>query len=150
MNKSLQPKYSYDDLLDAVEVQMHKNGIVNIPIVHQFTPGLYTRSMVDVPPDTYLLSHIHNTEHQFIMSKGQIVIYSQEGAMVLFQSPYLGITDPGTRRLAKTTDYVTWTSIHATDIYPKDESQEAFDEAVRLVEIELYEKHNNIFLIKAA
>lgn len=139
---------TYDTLLDAVEVQMRQNGLVEVPIVHVFSKGLYTRSMVDVPPDTYLLSHIHNSQHQFILSKGQIVVYTEQGGMVFLQSPYLGVTEPGTRRFAKTTDCVTWTSIHATDIGPKDDSKEAFDDAVRLVESELYEKHENIFLIK--
>lgn len=145
--QTLQKNITYDELLDAVEVEMHKQGLVDITIIHMFTPGLYTRSMVDVPPGTYLLSHIHKTEHQFIMSKGQIVIYTEDEGMKIISAPYLNKTRPGTRRFAQAYDHVTWTSIHATDIQPKDDSVEAFEEAVRLVEAELFEKHQNIFLI---
>jgi hypothetical protein len=147
--ETLQKTITYDELLDAVEVQMHMYGVVDIPVIHTFTPGLYTRSMVDVPPGTYLLSYNHTTEHQFIMSKGQIVIYTKEEGMKLISAPYLGKTYPDTRRLAKTYDYVTWTSIHATSIYPASDSEEDFDFAVKQVEEEIFEKRENIFLIKA-
>ena len=146
-NKDIQ--ITYDTLLDAVEARMSELGTVDIPVVHVFSPGLYTRSMVDVPPDTYLVSYIHKTPHQFIMSKGKIVVYTEKEGMVILQAPYLNLTEAGTRRFAKTMDYVTWTSIHATNIQPKDDSKEAFDEAVRLVEEELFEKRENVFLFKA-
>lgn len=126
---------------------MSVNGLVDVPIVHRFTPGLYTRSMVDVPAGTYLLSYIHKDPHQFIMSKGKIVIYTQEG-MKLIVAPFLGETMPGTRRLAKVIEPVTWTSVHATTIQPKTNTKKSFNTAVKLVEGELYEKHQNIFLIK--
>lgn len=147
--EAIQRTITYDELLDAVELQMHNHGVVDIPITHVFTPGLYTRSMVDVPPGTYLLSYNHITEHQFIMSKGQIVIYTKEEGMKLVVAPYLGKTYPDTRRLAKTYDYVTWTSIHPTHIYPASDSQDDIDFAVKQVEEEIFEHRENIYLIKA-
>ncbi len=143
-----QLQISYDEFLDAVELQMHECGLVHIEPVHEFTPGLYTRSIVDIPANTWLLSHIHKTEHQFIMSKGTIVIFTNDGNMNLYGAPFLGKTMPGTRRLALTADTVTWTSIHATKVYPKNKSKRAFKEAVKAVEAELYANHENIFLIK--
>lgn len=148
METTLQP-VSYDDLLDDIEVQMHENGLVEVPIVHEFTPGLYTRSMVNVPPNTWLLSLTHKQEHQFIMSKGKIIIFTKEDGMKLVVAPYLGKTLPATRRFARTVDFVTWTSIHATNIQPRNKSKKAFNEAVNLVEAELYEKRENLLLIKA-
>lgn len=138
---------SYNALLDAVELQMHTNGLVDVPIVHRFSPGVYTRSMVDVPVGTYLLSHTHRDAHQFIMSKGKIVIYTRKGMKVL-SAPYIGDTESGTRRFAKVLEPVTWTSIHATSIAPENKSPKAIEKAIKLVEAELYEKHQNIFLVK--
>jgi hypothetical protein len=141
---------SYDELLDAVELQMHLNGLVQIKPISIFTPGLYTRTIV-IPPDTYLLSHIHKTEHQFFLSKGEIVIYNREDdgklTMTQYGGPWIDITYPNTRRFAKTLTETVWTSIHATNILPEDNSEKALIQAEILVEKELYEKRENIFLI---
>jgi|SRR5579863_2489474 len=144
----LQPKITYDDFLDAVELQMHIHGTLHIEPHHAFTPGLYTRSIVNIPPNVWLLSHVHKTEHQFILSKGNLVIFSKDGQMKLYGAPYIGKTRSGTRRLALTTSYVTWTSIHATSIYPKNKTKKALNEAIKEVEAELFANHENVFLIK--
>lgn len=147
--ETLQKNITYDELLDAVEVQMHENGLVKVKIIHEFTPGLYTRSMVNVPPNTWLLSLIHKQEHQFIMSKGKIIVFTEEDGMKMIVAPFLGKTMPDTRRFARTADYVTWTSIHPTPIQPKNKSKKAIKEAIKLVESELYENRENLLLIKA-
>ena len=147
--EQIQPTpYDYNEMLDIVECLMREHGTVEIEPISVFTPGLYTRSII-VPPDTYLLSYTHNTDHQFIMSEGEIVIYTEDAGMVLMGGPYLGKTLKGTRRFAKTLSKVVWTSIHATDIQPKNGSKIAMRDAVKCVEAELFLKRENIFLIKA-
>lgn len=148
MEALIQTHEDYNELLDAVEFMMHEHGLVEIEPFHAFTPGLYTRT-IKVPADTFLLSNIHKTEHQFIMSCGKIVIYTEDNGIIFYEAPFLGITMSGTRRLAKTVMPTTWTSIHATNIYPRNNSKGALREAIRLVEAELYDKHENLFLINS-
>src|ERR1700761_1730516 len=89
--------YSYDDVLDRVEYLMLKSPeSVKLKTEHVFTPGLYSRT-IKIPADTYLISYEHLTEHQFVMSSGEIVIYDKKG-MIFINGPYLGKTQAGTRR----------------------------------------------------
>ena len=148
MEETLQLAFDYHLTLDAIEYLMKEMGSVDIPHSGVFSPGMYTRSII-VPPDYYLLSYIHKTKHQFILSYGKIVIYTPDEGMVFIHGPYLGMTEAGTQRFAKTLSLIAWTTIHPTSIQPADDSEEAFKEAEKLVEAELFETHENIFLIKA-
>lgn len=147
MELEVQEQFDYNTALDAAEMLMRKHGVLEIKPIHVFSPGFYTRSII-VPPNTYLLSHVHKTEHQYIMSAGEIIIYTEDGGMMLYSGPYLGKTYAGTRRFALTLSKVTWTSIYATDIQPKNKTKKAFSDAVKSVEQELFENHLNTFLIK--
>lgn len=139
--------YNYHDVLDAVEYLMLKHpDPVKVKTDHVFTPGLYSRT-IKVPADTYLISFEHKTEHQFLMSSGQIVIYDENG-MVFLQGPFLGKTTAGNRRFAKSITEVVWTTFHATDIYPSNNSKDSVSAAIEAVETELYNKKENIYLIK--
>ena len=131
--------YNYNEMLNALEKEMHKAGVVDIEAHSFFTPGLYTRSVI-IPPNMYVLSHLHNTEHQFIMSTGEIIIYTENDGMIYIKAPYIGKTSSNTRRLAKTLTEVTWTSLHATNIHPNSESEDDIRIAIERVESELYTK----------
>lgn len=148
MEAQVQPIFDYNETLATVEILMREHGTIEVETIHEFSPGIYTRSII-VPPNVYLLSYVHKTEHQFIMSEGHIVIYTPDAGMVLMGGPYLGKTYPGNQRFALTLSKVTWTSIHATDIQPKNNSKRAKDAAIKLVEKELFQKNENLLLIKS-
>lgn len=149
MEAQLQPHFDYNELLGTVEALMREHGTVEVETIHEFSPGIYTRSII-VPPNVYLLSYIHKTEHQFIMSEGEIVIYTPDLGMLLMGGPYLGKTYPGNQRFALTLSKVTWTSIHATSVQPKNHSKKAKEIAIKRVEKELFQKNENVFLIKSS
>lgn len=85
------------------------------PTVHRFTPGLYSRTIY-MPAGQIITSKIHKTEHQFIVSAGRCVVYT-EGVddWVTITAPFVGTTKPGTRRLLAIIADTIWTTFHPTD-----------------------------------
>ena len=85
-----------------------------MPLVHRFTPWLYARE-ITMPAGTLLTSHIHNTEHPFVISKGDISVWTKQTGIVRYKAPYTGVTTPGTRRLLFAHEDTVWTTFHVTD-----------------------------------
>jgi hypothetical protein len=136
---------SIDDKIDELESYMMDYPPVNCPLDHIFTPGLYTRTIF-MPAGSLITSLIHKTEHQFIISAGIVLVKIREGEWQRLAAPYIGVTKPGTRRILYIEVDCLWTTCHATDIQPKDESEEAIAEAVALIEANIIEPHENKLL----
>lgn len=87
---------------------------VEMPVTHRFTPGMYIREIF-IPAGTLLTSAIHKTEHPFVISKGRIAVISENEGRVIYEAPFTGITQPGTRRVLHAETDTIWTTFHATD-----------------------------------
>lgn len=111
---------SYDDALDQVESEMHERGLVDIETSGFLCNGLYVRTVL-IPAGTYLTSKLHNTDHPFILSAGEIIIYTEDGGEQHLKSPFIDITPKGTRRFAKAVTDCLWTTIHRTDHTTEEE-----------------------------
>ena len=118
---------------------------VDCHLSHVFTPSLYTRTIV-MPAGTLITSLIHKTRHQFFILAGTALVKVNEGEWERLSAPYVGITEPGTRRVLYIEETCVWTTAHSIDIQPADDSQEALEEAVRLVEERIIEPHENKLL----
>lgn len=134
-----------DDKIDELELAMQDYEPVDCPLTHVFTPSLYTRTII-MPADALIVSMIHRTRHQFIISAGVVKVKIKEGEWDTIRAPYVGITEPGTRRILYIEEPCVWTTCHATDIQPADESEESIEEAVRQIEAEILEPHENKLL----
>lgn len=83
-------------------------------LIHTFTPGLYSRTIVMAPGCIYT-SKIHKTEHQFVVLRGLCSVKNVlTGEWEHVQAPYLGITKPGSRRVLVIHEETTWTTFHPT------------------------------------
>ena len=102
--------------ISAALPDLKKLPQVDCPLVHRFTPGLYTREIF-MPAGTLIVSKIHKTEHQFIIVKGKVSVFIEgEGDGVkTFTAPHVGITKAGTRRVLLIHDDCAWLTAHATD-----------------------------------
>ena len=116
---------NYDEMLDKVESQMHEIGCTEFDTTGFLVNGLYVRT-VFIPAGSYLTSLVHKTDHPFILSAGEIIIYTQEGERHL-QAPFIDVTPAGTRRFAKAVTDCLWTTIHRTD---KATEKEIMEETV--------------------
>lgn len=124
---------SYDEMLDKVEAQMHEIGCTDFETTGFFCGGLYVRT-VFVPAGSFLTSMIHKVEHPYILSEGQLTMFTQEGEQII-KSPHINITLAGTRRFARADTDVLFTTVHRTDKTTEVE-----------VEAEVVEKRNNRLL----
>lgn len=107
------PLVDHHAKIDALEQLMMSVPAVECPVFHRFTKGLYTREY-HARAGTIQTSKIHRTEHQFILSKGRVTVWSDEGQVTL-EAPYHGVTKPGTRRVLFVHEDIIWTTFHATE-----------------------------------
>ena len=103
---------------------------IESPITNIFTPGLYART-VFFPAGSIGTSVTHNTRHPFIISSGEADVISPDG-VTTYIAPYMGITEPGTKRLIYAKKDVTWTTFHANPDNITDP-----DEIMKMISLEL-------------
>lgn len=116
--------------LDRLEEAMLQGApVVNLPLVHRFTHGLYIREIF-MPAGTLLTSKIHKTQHPFVILKGKVSVLIPGEDVAHLEAPHFGITQPGTRRLLYIHEDTTWLTFHPN---PEDvEDLEQIEE--RLIE----------------
>jgi hypothetical protein len=105
---------SKNELLDDLEVALAQLPRVELPVIHRFTKGMYIRE-IQIPAGTMLTSMTHKTQHPFVISKGSIMVTSDNEGGVVYEAPYTGITEPNTRRALHAITDVVWTTFHVTD-----------------------------------
>lgn len=135
---------SIHDKIDELESKMIEYPFVECPLVHRFTPGMYIREIF-MPAGSMVTSMIHKTEHPFVVSMGIVNVLINEEVQTI-EAPYCGITKPGTRRVLYCVTDVVWTTFHAIDIKPEDNSEKAVLKAVQLIESLIIEPHENPLL----
>ena len=110
-----QDYYKANEVLDILQVLMEDEPQVDCPLVHTFTTGLYTRQ-INMTRDTYIVSKIHKTQHQFIVSQGVVDVFNViDGTCERIIAPYSGVTEAGTRRFLYICEDAIWTTVHSTD-----------------------------------
>lgn len=118
---------------------------VSCPLTHRFVPGMYIREIF-MPKGAIVTSQIHRSTHPFFILKGKVSVFSENDGEQFLTAPYTGITTPNTKRVIKVHADTVWVTCHATDIQPKDDSEEAMLEAVNLIGEQIIEPHINEYL----
>lgn len=109
--------------LDQIEAAMEavpEQSRERLPLRHIFTPGLYTRECF-IPKGTMTSTRIHLKEHPFVVLKGTASVWSDEDGWRKVSGPYLGVTQPGTRRLIFAHEDTVWVTFHVSDETSADE-----------------------------
>lgn len=100
---------------------MFQEQQVICPTKSLFTPGMYIRNVL-IPRNTFLTTEIHKTEHPFALMSGSVSVYNVDTDEVeRIEAPYIGITTPGTRRVAYAHEDSIWVTFHATDLTDVEE-----------------------------
>jgi len=135
-----------NDRIDELEAIMLENfPVVDCPVVHSFTPGLYIRKIF-MPAGVTVTSMIHKTIHPFCVMQGKVTVYSEKDGVQEIEAPYDGVTYPGTRRILRVHENTVWVTFHPTEIKPKDDSDESISEAVDLICKEIIDLRPNHLL----
>lgn len=87
---------------------------VKMPLYHLFGPGWYARSIF-IPADTIATTLIHRQEHPFVVSLGNVSVWTDEDRWEHLFAPHIGVTKPGTRRLLYAHTDVIWHTFHVTN-----------------------------------
>lgn len=102
--------------VDKLEQLMLNEEQVICPVKDLFTPGLYTRSLF-IPAGTFLTTEIHKTEHPFVLMSGRISVLNVDtDETTHLEGPHIGVTSPGTRRIAHAETDCIWITFHATEL----------------------------------
>lgn len=141
-----------NDFIDTVEYvminEMVESGefvLIQAPLKHEFTDGMYTRT-IKMPAQSRFTSVIHKFTHPFFVLTGKVAVFSENDGAQLIVAPYRGITKPGTRRVLHVIEETVWSTVHRTDIVPEDDSDEAIEKAADLVMDEITEPYENKLL----
>lgn len=103
-----------DEALDFLEMKMSElpEQLIDCPLDHTFTPGLYARTIY-MPQNTIIVSRVHKTMHQFIVSRGKVMVFTEGSGWQMLEAGMHGITTPGTRRLLFIVEDCVWTTFHS-------------------------------------
>lgn len=99
--------------VDAIQCALGKFPPAVCPLTHRFTPGLYTREIF-MPAGSFVVSKIHKTEHPFVILKGVVSVWTENGGVEKLSAHHIGITKPGTRRVLYTHEDTIWATFHVT------------------------------------
>lgn len=102
--------------------------LVDLPARHQFTPGLYSRT-VTLKRGIIYTSRQHKTEHQFALLSGSVSVWHEDGSVRRLTAPHVGVTKPGTRRAILVHEDAVWTCFHPTSETDLDKLEELLVEA---------------------
>lgn len=101
------------DKVALLESEMLKHEQIDIPVRHDFSPGIYART-ITIPAGTLLTGRIHKFEQLNILSGGTIEVLTQDG-MKKVTAPFIVVSPPGTKRVAYAHTDCTWTTVLATE-----------------------------------
>jgi hypothetical protein len=130
----------YNDLVNDLEKRLLSCEPVDCPLIHGFTPGIYTRTIF-MPAGSLIVSKIHKTCHPYFILGGSAMVRVNEGEWKLLEAPWQGITEAGTRRVLYIVSDCTWTTVHTTSVMPKDGSDEEIQNVVDQIEERIIEKN---------
>lgn len=105
-----------DDILDQIELEIYRLSLTiaaEAPVTHTFTKDMYSREIF-MPKGAILTSKIHKTQHQYVVLSGMVAVFTEKEGVVKLRAPYVGVTEPGTRRLLYALEDTRWITFHPT------------------------------------
>lgn len=96
-----------------VQQRMLAQDQVDTPLEHYFADGLYARQMT-IPKNTAVIGKIHKFEHICVVSKGEILVFTEHGVKHV-KAPCTMVSPPGTKRAVIALEETVWTTFHPTE-----------------------------------
>jgi hypothetical protein len=97
----------------ALAVECLKLPQVECPVRNLFFPGLYVREM-SAPKDTFIIGHVHKTDHCFVLSKGKIQLWDEFAGQRIIEAPFTGLSIKGTQRMGRVLEDCIFSTFHPT------------------------------------
>jgi len=98
--------------IHRLEDELRKMPQADIPTEHTFGPGFYART-ITIPAGCTLTGKVHATEHIFIVSRGEILLATDDGTQHV-RAPFQAVCRPGMKRAGHALTEVVCTNVHIT------------------------------------
>jgi hypothetical protein len=98
--------------VERLEREIQKMPQVDCPVRHYFAPGMAAREMT-IPAGVVITGAVHRHEHLCTVSKGRIVVSTDEGMREL-AAPCTIVSKAGAKRVGFALEETVWTTYHAT------------------------------------
>jgi quercetin dioxygenase-like cupin family protein len=109
-----QSKKNRNDIIDLEnEMLTMEQTLDQFPLTHHFAPGVYAREMF-LPAGHTIVGKIHKHAHLNIVSKGSVILSTEEGSKKL-NAPCVFTSYAGTKRAVYIKEDAIWITIHVTD-----------------------------------
>lgn len=109
-----QSKKNRNDLLDLENKMLTMEQTLDqFLLTHHFAPGVYAREMF-LPAGHTIVGKIHKHAHINIVSKGRVILSTEEGSKEL-KAPCVFTSYAGTKRAVYIKEDTIWITIHVTD-----------------------------------
>ena len=107
----------YHAAIDQLEDQMLASAehMLDEDITHSFTDKVYIRQMF-APAGAIVTTRIHKVKHPFVVLRGRVSVFdARDGSINHIEAPYMGVTEPGTRRIAFVHEDTLWVTFHVNE-----------------------------------
>jgi len=106
-------KEAYTKKLQEIQNDCLKMEQVDLPILHDFSPGLYVRRIF-MPKGTFVIGRTHKTEHLNIAMSGAANVM-MNGEITFIKAPTVIKSDAGVRKVFYILEDMIWATTHATE-----------------------------------
>jgi hypothetical protein len=89
-------------------------GPESCPVKHHFAPGSYGREML-LPAGLVVVGKIHKHAHINVISKGRVLVFTEQEGVLELAAPCTFVSSPGTKRVVHVLEETVWTTVHVTD-----------------------------------
>jgi len=103
--------------LEATMLQLPQQ---NIEIRHQFSGGMYARSML-APAGSLIVGEIYKKAHYVVLAFGWVTVVTETEGEQHFRAPAMWAAPVGAKRVIRVIEDTLWTTVVATDaLTPED------------------------------
>jgi hypothetical protein len=100
-------------LIEQLQTQMLSMPQLEMPVEHTHGPGFYART-IHIPAGATLVGRVHTTEHIFLLSKGSLLVATEDGEQEL-TAPCQLVCRAGLKRAGHAMTDCVVTNVHITD-----------------------------------
>jgi quercetin dioxygenase-like cupin family protein len=97
---------------DLTADELSRMPQVKCPLTHYQPPGVYCRQIF-MPAGTFVVGHVHNTEHINIVIQGKARVL-MDGVVHEIEAPFNFVSKKGVRKVLYILEDMIWMTVHPT------------------------------------
>lgn len=118
-----------------LQAELAKLPQIELDTQHFFVKGMYARQ-ITIPAGTTLVGKVHKSEHFFMLLKGDMTLWTEEG-MRRVQAPYVACAKPGIKRVGLAHTDSVCINVHTTELTDLEQIEQELVEREELPVIDV-------------